>query len=154
MAKRSRSRVWIDRQIQGALAVRVAGHWCIFALVASVLTLAMQYVANPVATWEQQVANVWRNQGPFLIVMLVLLPVFLYDTVKLSNRFAGPVLRLRRVMQSINRGEPIEKLAFRDNDFWRGLAADFNKLVDRGYFESAAADEEVSSPDSDAQRVS
>ena len=52
--------------------------------------------------------------------MVILLPVFLYDTVKLSNRFAGPVIRLRRAMQAISQGNAVEKLQFRENDFWRG----------------------------------
>ena len=157
MAKRSRSRVWIDHKIQGALAFRVALHWATFVLVVGVLTLAMQYIANPFAPLNEQMNNVWQNQGPFVIVMLILLPVFLYDTIKLSNRFAGPVVRLRREMQAITQGKPAEKLQFRDNDFWCGLAEDFNKLIEKGYFE-AETNTNAATPgkpvESDLQEVS
>lgn len=135
MAKRTRTKYWIDRKIQGALAIRVLLHWLIFAAIATVLTLMLQYLGNPMATWSEQVNSVWNNQGPFALVMLILLPVFLYDTVKLSNRFAGPVLRLRRAMTAVAEGKPAERLNFRDNDFWRGMATDFNTLIDKGYFD-------------------
>ncbi len=158
MGKRSRSRVWIDNKIQGALAFRVIIHWGTFVIVVAVLTLAMQYVATPFAAPEELMSIVWQNQGPFLIVMLILLPIFLYDTVKLSNRFAGPVVRLRRAMQDASQGKPIEKIQFREGDFWRGLAEDFNKLVERGYFEQEISTNDAATPDkpaeSDLQEVS
>ena len=135
MRKRNRSRIFIDQKIQGALALRVVLHWATFVTVVGVLTVAMQYIANPFAEPNELMALVWQNQGPFAIVILILLPIFLYDTLKLSNRFAGPIVRLRRAMQAIGSGEPVEKLQFREDDFWRGLADDFNKLVERGYFE-------------------
>lgn len=133
--KRGRKRYWIDGQIQGALAARVAVHWLIFGGIAAVLTLMLQYMANPLAPFSEQLNTVWNNQGPFAIVMAILLPIFVFDTVKLSNRFAGPVLRMRRIMSSIAEGKPAERLTFRDNDFWRGMASDFNKLIELGYFE-------------------
>ena len=137
MQKRTRKRYWIDRQIQGALAARVAIHWLVFASIAAILTLMLHYIANPLAPLSEQRNVVWQNQGPFAIVILILLPIFVFDTVKLSNRFAGPVLRLRRIMSSIADGSPPERIVFRDNDFWRGMANDFNALVDKGFFDNA-----------------
>ncbi len=135
MRIRNRSRIFVDHKIQGALAIRVVLHWATFVTVVGVLTVAMQYIANPFAPPNELMNLVWQNQGPFAVVILILLPIFLYDTLKLSNRFAGPIIRLRRAMQAIGSGEPVQKLQFREDDFWRGLADDFNKLVERGYFE-------------------
>ena len=143
MGNRVRKRVWIDRQIQGALATRIAFHWFLFAIIVSVLTVFLQFVGDPLAPLSQHVSNFWRNQGAFLIVIVVTLPVFVYDTVKLSNRFAGPILRMRRVMQEIAQGKPAEKLSFCDHDFWRGLASDFNTLIDRGHFDESSTDAET-----------
>jgi hypothetical protein len=60
-----------------------------------------------------------------------LLPMFVLDTIKLSHRFAGPIYRLRRTIQSVAAGEAPRHLKFRDFDFWQGLAEDYNKLIDR-----------------------
>ncbi len=134
MPKRSRSRLWIDRQIQGALAMRVMLHWCVFAFVACFVTLIFQFIADPFQPFSAKLQNIWRNQGPFLLTIILLLPAFAYDTIKLSHRFAGPILRLRKSLRAIAQGEEIQRVQFRDNDFWRGLAEDFNTLIDRGYF--------------------
>ena len=40
--------------------------------------------------------DLWWSQGPFLLVMVFLLPVFVMDAIKLSHRFAGPIFSLRR----------------------------------------------------------
>ena len=146
MVKRIRKRYWIDSKIQGALALRILFHWVTFAVIAVVLTLILQYFSNPWTMLSDQLALLWNRQSAFAIVILVLLPIFIYDTVKLSNRFAGPVLRLRRVMKQIADGQPPERLKFRDNDFWIGMAEDFNKLIDMGYFDEPR--EEAGTPTS------
>lgn len=132
----SRKRYWIDGHIQGALATRVLLHWLAFMTMGLTLTLAMQFFANPTAPIPVHLQEFWRHLGPFCVSMLVLMPVFLYDTVRLSHRFVGPVLRLRRAITDITGGQPAERISFRDNDFWRGMAADFNKLIDMGYFDT------------------
>ena len=107
-----------------------------FYLTLYVLTFGLHLLANPFAPFSEHFSSIWNNQGPFALIIVVLLPIFVYDTIKLSNRFAGPVLRLRRVMRDIAEGKPAEKLTFRDNDFWQGMANDFNALIDQGYFDN------------------
>jgi hypothetical protein len=64
-----------------------------------------------------------------MLVMVFLLPVFVMDTIKLSHRFAGPVLSLRRAMREIVSGQTPRMLQFRKSDFWHDLADDYNKLA-------------------------
>ena len=59
--------------------------------------------------------------------------------VKVSNRFVGPALRMQRAMNEVAEGRPTERLLFRNGDFWRGMADDFNSLIDRGYFSNHVA---------------
>lgn len=136
MSKRVRRNFWVDGQIQGALAIRVIAHWLIFASIAAVLTFTMQFLGDPLQDFSTHWKNVWANQGLFALVIAILMPLFIYDTVRLSNRFAGPIVRIRRTMRDISEGKRAEKLSFRDNDFWSGLAADFNRLIDEGYLQT------------------
>ena len=55
---------------------------------------------------------------PFAIASFVLLPLVIIDIVRLSNRFTGPLLRMRRSMRALAQGEQVEPLKFRDADFW------------------------------------
>jgi hypothetical protein len=70
-----------------------------------------------------------RTYVPVLIISLALLPVFLLDAAKLSNRFAGPMIRIRRALSSVLAGDKVEPVKFRENDFWRSLADDFNQAL-------------------------
>jgi hypothetical protein len=73
----------------------------------------------------------WTANGPYLVVFLMLLPIFLRDTVRLVNRVAGPWCRLRSVLQAINEGRDPGPLRFRDGDFGQDVAAEFNELMER-----------------------
>ena len=64
-----------------------------------------------------------------IVIMLSLFPAFALDTVRFSNRFVGPVARLRRVMRELALGEKPGSLAFRDNDFWAEVADEFNAVT-------------------------
>jgi hypothetical protein len=75
--------------------------------------------------------NLWWSQGPILLVMFFLLPVFVLDTIKLSHRFAGPIFSLRRAIRGIAQGEAPKKLKFRRLDFWHDLAEDYNAMLAR-----------------------
>jgi len=67
--------------------------------------------------------------GPGLVASLVLLPVALMDVLRLSNRFVGPVGRLRKGLKDLASGNRTEPLLFRDDDFWRDMAGDFNEVA-------------------------
>ena len=68
---------------------------------------------------------------PVLLVTVALTPIFLRDLCVLSNRFVGPMVRLRRSMRALADGEEVAHLKFRDNDFWHEIASDFNRLAAR-----------------------
>lgn len=130
MSKRRETKL-IDREIQLALARRLTLHWIIFILIAAALACLMQWLGKPFTTYTDLFNNVWYTLSPLLLVMLCLIPIFVYDSVKLSSRFAGPVVRVRRAARSLASGEKPEKLSFRNGDFWHGLAEDFNQIIEQ-----------------------
>ena len=126
MSTYRRRRVLVDPAVQGALARRIILHWACFVFVASVATFVLTALANPFRPLADHVADLWWTQGSFLLVAALLVPAFIVDTIKVSNRFAGPILNLRRAMREIASGKPATMLNFRDGDFWQELADDFN----------------------------
>lgn len=131
MSRPQRRRKFVDSKVQGTLVRRVIFHWLVFITVASVTALLLQVLSDPFRPISEQFQDMWWTHGPFLVVMLFLLPVFVMDTVKLSHRFAGPIQNMRRVMREIADGQPPRKLQFRSNDFWHELAAEFNAMIAR-----------------------
>jgi len=140
MARPDRSKKYVDADVQGALARRLIFHWVIFLTIAFVTAFVLQILVNPFRAPAEHLQNLVWNQGPFLLVLVCLLPVFVIDSIKVSHRFAGPICNLRQAMRSIVQGEPPKKLKFRDQDFWKGLADDYNAMLTR----LAPADQNVS----------
>jgi hypothetical protein len=143
MAYPRRTKHFIDSNVQGALARRIIVHWLVFMLVTAFVSFVIQVLANPFRPISDHLQDLWVTQGPFLLVMVFLLPVFVMDTVKLSHRFAGPIFSLRRAIQDIAQGKPPRRLKFRKRDFWHGLADDYNAMLTKvGAFDEQPSDGE------------
>jgi hypothetical protein len=124
-----RTKHFIDASVQGTLARRLILHWCVFLIVTSVAAFVLQVLSNPFESITVHAQELWFTHGPLLLVMIFLLPAFVVDTIKLSNRFAGPIFSLRRSIRSIVQGKPAQKLKFRRHDFWHDLADDYNAML-------------------------
>ncbi|MCA9234984.1 MAG: hypothetical protein KDA44_05920 [Planctomycetales bacterium] len=131
MSHPNRKKKFVDPQVQGALVRRLVGHWLAFIGMAAAVSFCLQVLTNPFQPIGDHIASLWRTQGPFLLVLIFMLPVFVVDTIKLSHRFAGPIYRLRQTIRGLAHGEDFQPLKFRDYDFWQGLAQDFNNMVER-----------------------
>ncbi len=131
MSEVNRKKSYVDPQVQGALVRRLVIHWVSYVSVAAAVAFCLQVLSNPVQPLGEHIRNAWWTHGLFLLVLVFLLPVFVLDSIKLSNRFAGPIYRLRRTIHNIAQGDPPPRLKFRDFDFWQGMAQDFNLMIDR-----------------------
>jgi hypothetical protein len=150
-----RKRIFVDAEVQGALIRRVVLHWTAFAATLAVILGAVQFFANPLASFDEHLTLFPRRHGLTFIVLLLLLPAFLWDTARLSHRFSGPVLRLRRMMKELAGGTDPGELRFRDGDFWKELGDYFNGIRSRlvpedgpGEIGSAVASHELSTAQS------
>lgn len=130
MSHRKRQKKFVDARVQGAMARRIIFHWLLFVAVALCTAFIFQVLSNPFLPLALHLENLWWAQGPFIMVLVFLLPVFVLDTIKLSHRFAGPISRLRSAMRAIASGESPKKVSFRGGDFWQDLADDYNKMLD------------------------
>ena len=129
MTKPRRTKHFIDSCVQGALARRIIVHWLVFLAVGSLVAFILQVLSNPFRPLAAHVQDMWWTHGPFLLVLVFLLPVFVVDTIKLSHRFAGPIYSLRRAMREIAQGKKPRRLKFRKRDFWHDLADDYNAML-------------------------
>ena len=123
----------MDRSVQGALIRRLSLQWLLFFTAAMCALPVCEIMLNgdfqnPASV---SIKNSLKHTAPVFVIMLALLPSFIWDTIKLSNKFAGPMLRLHRSIREAAEGKEVEPLDFRDGDFWQSVAQDFNKLLDR-----------------------
>ncbi|MCA9126707.1 MAG: hypothetical protein KDB22_06470 [Planctomycetales bacterium] len=127
-----RGKVYVDRAVQGTLARRICAHWCLFFVMCLASLFAMNYfLGEPHLTLSERLGQLWTQYAFFVVLMVATIPAFVYDSVKLSHRFVGPVLRLKQGLRKLAAGEAVPEMRFREGDFWKELSDDFNQLAAR-----------------------
>jgi hypothetical protein len=103
-------------------------HWLIFLVAVGAFLLFLEAIdGEPSDAWE----NMLRRHGPSVLFVLVLSPIYIRALCKLTNRFAGPMVRVRRGMHDLAEGRDVAPIHFRPGDFWQDLATDFNQVAER-----------------------
>lgn len=127
-----RSQILVDPSVQWAVARRILTHWGLFLgslLVVGVAVRMLMTLGSE--SFGTALVSAVLAQLPIVAVMLLLLPIFLRDTMRMSNRFAGPMYRLRMELRKVAQGKNAREIHFRNNDFWHDAATEFNLVLKR-----------------------
>jgi hypothetical protein len=126
-----RRQLFVDRAVQGGLILRCLLYWITCLATTFVMLFFWSLLTGPARLSWMTVDQLWFQYGPAFVASALLLPLVVWDLLKMSNRFAGPVLRLRRELKKLARGEHANPVFFRRQDCWRDLADDFNRVLMR-----------------------
>jgi len=120
----------VDRNVQWAIARQALLHWLGYGLAAA-MVLALQFMlAAMLTSWREQWPIFWRLAVAMLLPLILILPLYVYSSFQLSNRFVGPVKRLRRALRELARGRPFSPVKFRKGDYWQDMADELNLAVE------------------------
>jgi hypothetical protein len=129
---KKRQRVFVDPVVQGGILRKIAFHWFMFFVCnALALMIWIRLFEQPDAAWGKTLEDTLRRFLPFFVITVALIPAFVWDTLKLTNRFAGPILRFRNALSDASAGRSVQPLHFRTNDYWQEIATNFNQLLER-----------------------
>jgi len=128
---RRRKKLYVDPQVQGALIVRMVTYWAVCLVTVSLMVLCWRILTGPSRALDESLREVLFDYAPAVVASLALLPLVILDVLRLSNRFAGPLVRLRRAMRALARGEHVDPISFREGDFWLEFAQEFNAVAAR-----------------------
>jgi hypothetical protein len=78
--------------------------------------------------WEYYVAFFQVNYS-ILLCAAVMAPVLLWDTLKLTHRIAGPIVRFKKALKQLSQGEQIPPIKLRDGDLMNELRDAFNEFL-------------------------
>ena len=131
--KNQRKKRFIDSAVQGALVRRILTHWFIFfAIVMLVLPVwQVMYATGFSKPLSSLLVDSLAESAPVFIILFAMLPLFVWDTVKFSHRFAGPMYRISKAVRGLVEGEEFRPIKLRKGDFWEDCANDLNVLVER-----------------------
>ena len=95
MSDRAKRRSYfVDKKVQGGLLIKVARYWLLSVVVVGALTVLGWMFVSPgmsvLVELRDQLPMLLGGLAVALLVSMILLPVILYDLVKISHRFAGP----------------------------------------------------------------
>jgi hypothetical protein len=138
-----RKKTLVDPEVQGSVLRKIAIHWILFFVCNAIaLVIWIRLFEQPDADWGQTFGDTLRRFLPFFVITAALIPAFVWDTLKLTNRFAGPIMRLRSALCDAGAGRQVKPLHFRGSDFWQEIAQNFNKLLDRGHLSQPSESDE------------
>ena len=139
--KSLRKRIFVDPKLQATVAGRVVLYWFVCQFMTAVLLFGCKAVTGR-EHLDEDMALFYRSA---VASTLCILPLAVYDVIRMSHRFAGPMLRFRRAMRDLGNGEHVEPLRFREGDFWQELATEFNAVLQRVNRERGDASEDEQS---------
>lgn len=123
-----RKRLFVDRSVQGSILLRIALHFALFLITSEAFLYFVELIGSAPQDATQSMVE---RLGPTALAVLILTPMFVRDLCKLTNRFAGPMVRLRRAIHDLAEGREVTPIHFREEDFWKELAVDFNQVLAR-----------------------
>jgi hypothetical protein len=147
--KSLRKHIFVDPKVQGALVLRVILYWFVCLIAISLMLLCWRIVTGPARMFYTHFDDMWFFYGPAAVASVLLVPLLIVDVVRLSNRFTGPMVRLRRSMRMLARGEEVEPLRFRNGDFWHEFAEEFNAVAARLHHLTTAPAAACDEPDAE-----
>jgi len=131
MPRLKRKQLFVDPDVQGALLWRIVVYFGSWMLAAGVTATTLGMVSFLVENDYGAVTQYWFYMKLVLVASLLLLPIVLYDLGVVTNRMIGPINRLRREMRRLGEGQRVEPLEFREGDYWRQFAEEFNVVARR-----------------------
>lgn len=123
-----RRKLLVEPHFQITLAVRVVSYWCFWMLSLALLLFCWRVTTGPKMPAAAHIRMLMVQFGPACLASFILVPILVVDTLRLSNRLVGPLVRLRDGMRRLTRGERVAPINFRAGDFMDELGTEFNKL--------------------------
>lgn len=111
--------------------IRVVAYWCFCAIAITEILVGWNIIDGPDGPFFSyfRFSQVWGEHGTVLLAALLMLPIMLLDVLYISNRFVGPVYRMRRSLRALAAGEYVAPIHFRKGDFQPELADEFNAVA-------------------------
>lgn len=135
--KALRKKQFVSKAIQGRLMIRMV-MYCGLLMLSLCTVLLLQFcVSNSGDLISGNARTVGSLFGDFLIeqcsviltVTLFLAPLICLDMMKLSHRFAGPLVRFESVLNKMKQGEILEPVKLRKGDLMGEFQDVFNDFI-------------------------
>lgn len=132
MSGSRRNQIVTDQPVQGELLFRALVYWFLCMLVMQFLVMGWLLLHWPDRTPIELIRESLAVSAPAIFGSVFLLPLVLYDLLRVSNRFVGPINSVRLTLRQLAEGErPARRVYLRGDDFWQELAHYTNVIAEK-----------------------
>jgi hypothetical protein len=128
-----RKRLWINPAFQGRLLIHIGTYFLLYLMIICMLGFLLflqEALLGKQFKGGFALYSIYLTQvRPLFLATAILMPYFIYDLIKFSNRVAGPLYRCQKVMREMASGNPVREFQPRKHDLMPEFYADFNALI-------------------------
>jgi hypothetical protein len=135
-----RSQIVTDQPVQGELLFRAIVYWCLCMVVLEILAIGWLMLNEPSQPFSLVVKQSLLLNAPAWLGSLFLLPLILFDLLRISSRFAGPIQNIRFALRQLAEGKPARRVYLRRDDYWQDLAYYTTVIAEKLEPESSESD--------------
>lgn len=125
---RLRRQLMIDKSVQMEVIARAILYFLVAFLYFTGVIFCTQWMSDPETPFFQHLIRFAGDAVLWAPALFLVAPLLVYDILRLTNRFVGPVYRIRTALQGLAEGEAGRPLKFRDDDYWTELCDPFNEV--------------------------
>ena len=123
-----RKQLLVDHPVQTEILKRLAFYGAAAFTYFLVILVISQAMANEGVTMGQCLLHCLDEMVFWAPGLMIMGPIAVYDLLRLTNRFAGPMFSLRREMGRLIEGQSERPLNFRDHDHWNEMSDLYNQI--------------------------
>lgn len=123
-----RQRIWIDGRIQGILVGRIIIYWLSTVMFFGIGIAVTQYCDHADWTYAEHLQAWLGKVAPWAPSVCLLLPLVIYDIVRTSHAFTGPIGRVRQQLAKLMQNPNCTPLVLRGDDYLHEITGPVNNL--------------------------
>jgi hypothetical protein len=130
-----RKQIYVSGSIQGTVIGRFAVYWVGYhmtlwhgMLLYGFLRGNLLRSGAGMSFWDYYVKFFQVNYS-ILLCAAAICPILLWDTLRVTHRIAGPVVRFKKALKQLSRGENVQPIKLRDGDLMGELQDAFNEFL-------------------------
>ncbi len=120
----------LDRQIQTTLATRVVMYWLACVTYFAIVLFITQWLYDPETQLIDHIRDYLVDMIHWVPAILLLLPLVVFDTLKVSQRFLTPVIQVQEGIERLTAGQTGEAISLDSDGYMTDLVTSYNNLRD------------------------
>lgn len=133
-----RKKLFVNKHLQGTMSLRFLYYWGLYHL--SVWHGAFMYFflkerlvqltgGGQMRSIKELYSYFMYEYTPIVAAAILLLPIVVYELIRQTHRFAGPLVRFSNAMKDVMAGKPVQAIKLRDGDLLGNFEKLFNEFL-------------------------